>query len=127
VNKAGGFARITLIAVLALMTTAAAIVESTGCASLGLAPAQSFDQGLAYAYGTHTAIEQTAAAAASSGAISQAEAASVLKLGDQSRQLLDSARTVEAAGNAAGASQDLALATAILTQLQSYLQARGIK
>lgn len=90
------------------------------CASLGLAPAQTFDQKLAYAYGTHAAVLETAAPAVQAGTLSAAEGASVLKLADSARALLDAAKSLEST-NPSGASAKLALASAILVQLQDYL------
>jgi len=113
-------------AVNALFLTLMLAAGLGSCASIGLAPAQSFDQKLAYAYGTHTAVLQAAASAVAAGTISQTEGHTVLSLADQARTLLDSARALEST-NADKASQNLALAAAVLSQLQSYLQARGVK
>lgn len=95
------------------------ILLLTGCAQLGLAPAQTFDQKLAYAYGTHTAVVQAAAGAVTSKALSKDDGTKVLALADQSRALLDAAKI---AGDPTEAGNKLLLATAILTQLQAYLQ-----
>ncbi len=95
------------------------------CAQLGLAPAKTVDQKLAYAYGMHTALQNSAAQAVQSQAISQAEGRSILGLADNARTLLDSAKEVEAAGDTKAADQKLSLATAILTQVQNYLSKRG--
>lgn len=109
-----------------LVATLLAVSSLYGCAALGVAPAQSFDEQLAYAYGVHTAIEESAAAAKTTGALTTAEAQATLKLADQSRALLDSAHVLEAV-NTASAGSELALATGVLTQLQQYLAARGVK
>lgn len=98
----------------------------TGCASLGLAPADSFDARLAYAYGTHTAVLQAASAAVSAGTISKKDGETVLSLATQSRALLDSARAVENTDPATAAGR-LTLAVNVLTQIQTYLQSKGIK
>lgn len=90
-----------------------------GCAQLGLAPAQTFDQKVAYAYGTHTAVLQATTAALTAKAITVDDAKHVATLADQSKALLDAARL---AGDPTEASNKLLLATAILTQLQQYLQ-----
>lgn len=100
------------------------LLTLVGCASLGLAPAQSFDQKLAYAYGTHTAVLQAAASAVTAKTLSPSDGEQVLKLADESRALLDAAK---AAGDTATGGNKLALATTILTQLQTYLNARGVK
>lgn len=109
------------------MALAALIVTlAYGCSSLGLAPAQSFDEKLAYAYGTHTAVLTAAAGAVTTKAITAKEGQAVLSLCDQARSLLDAAKAVEST-DATGAGKDLVLATAVLSQLQTYLQARGVK
>lgn len=103
------------------------LILLTGCAALGLTSPKGFDQQLAVAYGTHTAVVQAATTALTSGAITSAEATAVQTQALSSRQLLDAAKTVEAAGDAAGAQHDLALATSALTLLQNYLNSQGAK
>ncbi len=107
-----------LIASLAIL----AMSQLTGCESLGLQPANTFSEKLAYAYGTHTAVLKATTEAVKAGALSGADATQVLSLADQSRQLLDAARAISTSGDANGATTKLVLATAILTQLQTYLQ-----
>ena len=94
------------------------------CAELGLAPAQTFDQKLAYAYGTHTAVIQTATQALTDKTITSTDARQVLKLADESRTLLDAARAASGAGDPSTAEGRLTLAAQILTQLQAYLRSR---
>lgn len=110
--------RLSLLPLLLLVLSA--------CSTLGVAPAQSFDQKLAYAYATHTAVLTTATNALSAGTIKSADAEQVLKLADESRALLDGAKAVSST-DPTMAGNKLALAASILTQLQSYLQARGVK
>lgn len=98
----------------------------TGCASLGLTPAGSFDARLAYAYGTHTAVLQAASAAVTAGTISKKDGETVLTLATQSRALLDSARAVENTDPTTAAGR-LTLAVNVLTQIQTYLQSKGVK
>jgi hypothetical protein len=95
-----------------------------GCAGLGLAPAQTFDQKLAYAYGTHTAVLQGAEQSLTGRTISSADAGQVLKLADESRTLLDAARAASQAGDPSTANGKMALATQILVQLQAYLRGK---
>lgn len=90
-----------------------------GCAQLGLAPAQSFDQKLAYAYGVSIAVQQAATSELVAKQITKEDAQQVLSLHDQARALLDAARLV---GDPTEAQNKLLLATQILTQLQLYLQ-----
>lgn len=127
-QKQGGFARVGVL--IALAATAAVAVPAvtlvSGCQSLGLAPAQSFDQKLAYAYGVYTGVQQATASAVSAGTLKPADASQVLNVCDQARALLDSARSIEAT-DPNGAANKLVLATTVLTQVQTYLQSRGVK
>lgn len=111
---------------LRFFVAALALYLMTGCASLGLAPADSFDARLAYAYGTHTAVLQAASAAVTAGTLSKKDGASVLTLATQSRMLLDSARSVESTDPTTAAGR-LQLATNVLTEIQTYLQSKGVK
>ena len=111
---------------LQLSMAAVALSLITACASLGLAPADSFDARLAYAYGTHTAVLQAATAAVSAGTLTRKDGEAVLTLAQQSRTLLDSARAVENTDPTTAAGR-LALAASILSQIQTYLQSRGVK
>lgn len=95
-----------------------------GCAQLGLQAPQTFDQKLAYAYGTHTAVQNAAAGALNAKEISSDEAKQVLKLADESRVLLDAAGAASSAGDISSADGKLLLATSILTQLQAYLRSK---
>lgn len=98
----------------------------SACSTLGVAPAETFAQRLAYAYSTHTAILATATNALNAGTIKSTDAQEVLKLADESRALLDGAKAV-AATDPVVAGNKLALASGILTELQKYLQTRGVK
>lgn len=96
----------------------------SACSQLGLAPADSFDKKLAYAYGTHTAVLQSATSAVVHKDITPDDGKQVLKLADESRGLLDAAKDLSVTGDLTGAGNKLVLATAILTQLQTYLRAK---
>lgn len=108
-NKLSAFTLILLIA---------------GCAAW--APAQTFEQKLAYAYSTHTAVLNTAADGVERGTLSKEDGISVLKLADESRALLDAARLSIGVGDVSTAEGQLALAVNVLTQLQTYLRSRGL-
>jgi hypothetical protein len=95
------------------------------CSFLGLAPAQSFDERLAYAYGTHTAVLQATASAKASGALSGDDVQHVVLAADQARALLDAARAVETS-DPKGAATKLQTAARILTELQTWLHGRGV-
>lgn len=98
-----------------------------GCASIGLEEPQSIDQRLAYAYGTHTAVLDAAAVGVATGKLTPEDGEQVLKLADESRLLLDASRAALGAGDVATADGRLLLALNVLTQLQAYLNARGVK
>lgn len=97
----------------------------SGCAQLGLAPASTFDQRLAYAVSQNAAVRQAAASALDAGDIALVDAQSVLKLTDESRTLLDAARVAAGAGDISTAEGRLSLATTILVKLQAYLRERN--
>lgn len=96
-----------------------------GCASLGLAPASTFDQRLAYAVTQNAAVRQATANALDAGDIQLADAQSVLKLTDEARTLLDAARVAAGSGDISTAEGRLSLATTILVKLQAYLRERN--
>lgn len=94
------------------------------CSTLNLAPAQSFGQRLAYAYGAHTAVLEATARAHAAGSLSAADVQHVTGAADQSRALLDAARELQAS-DPAGADTRLQTAAHILAELQTWLRARG--
>ncbi len=98
------------------------IAYLSACASLGTAPAKSFDEQLAYAYGVHTAVTNATATALSTGAITVPEATQVEKQIETTRSLLDVAKAAEAT-NPTQAQSDLTLALSGLNALLTYLNA----
>lgn len=98
-----------------------------GCAQIGLAPASTFDQRLAYAVSQNAAVRRTAANSLNAGEITVEDAQFVLKTTDESRTLLDAARVASGAGDVSTAEGRLALAVNVLTQLQTYLRTRSKK
>jgi hypothetical protein len=99
-----------------------ALLLLAGCASLGLAPASSITDRVAYAYGSHTAVLQSATAALEAGDIGVEDAQRVLKVADQARDALDAAKLAIDAGDVSTAEGRLQLALSILTELQAYLR-----
>lgn len=97
----------------------------SGCATLGFAPAQSFDDKLAYGYATYTAVLQAAASAKAAGTLNPADVGYVAQIADQVRPLLDSAHLIHQA-NPTGATDKLHLAVSLLTELQTWLRQRGV-
>lgn len=100
----------------------ALILLLAGCASLGLEPAKSFDQQLAYSYAQVTSVRLTAANALNTGVITVDDARQVQTLADQARAGLDGARVAHGVGDTKTALGRLQLANSILTQLAVYLQ-----
>lgn len=100
------------------------VVLMLGCAQLGLQPAQTFDQKLAYAYGIHTAVLDTASGELSTRQLTAKDGDNILRLADQARTLLDSAKVLSVT-DVASATGKLTLATSILTELQTYLRSKG--
>lgn len=103
------------------------LVLLSACAQLGLAPAQSFDDKLAYSYAQVASVRQSAAVALTTGTIKKEDAIQVQALADQARAGLDAARTAQASGDTTTAMGRLQLANSVLTQLAVYLQKRGVK
>jgi hypothetical protein len=97
----------------------------TACASLGLAPASSFEERLAYAVSQNAAVRETAAVSLERNEIALEDARRVLKITDEVRTALDAARLAAGAGDVSTAEGRLQLATSILINLQAYLRTRA--
>lgn len=104
-----------------LMLTLAVLAA---CGTGGIEKPQSFEQQLAYAYSTHTAVLEAAANAVELDQLSIEDAQQVLRLSDESRVLLDASRAALGVGDVTTAQGQLTLATNILTQLKAYLNSR---
>lgn len=104
-----------------------AVVLLVACAQVGLAPAQSFDERLAYGYSTVTSVRTSAAAALNTGAISVTDAEHALTVTDQARAGLDAAKVSNGVGDTSTATGKLAAATSVLVEVQQYLAAKGVK
>lgn len=94
----------------------------TACSSLGLPPAQSFNDRLGYAIAAHTAVLETTRRSLDLGEITSAEASELAAIADNARALIGSARTVHAAGDVELAEQRLAVVLTLLQELQTYLR-----
>jgi hypothetical protein len=97
----------------------------TACASLGLAPASSFEERLAYAVSQNAAVRDTAAVSLENNELSLEDARRVLKITDEVRTALEAARLASGAGDVSTAEGRLQLATSILVNLQAYLRSRA--
>lgn len=110
--------KLFLVCVLALMA---------GCAATGTVAPQSLDEGLGYAEGQVSALEQTAASAVAVGTLKAVDAKQVLVIGDEVVAAIAAARAAEGTGDTTTAESKLALATSLLTQLATFLTAHGVK
>ena len=99
------------------------LVLLTGCAALGISTPQSLDERLAYAQTIDTAVLAASTSALRAGQISADDHEHVIKIADQVKGLIDSARAI-ASTDSEGADAKLRLATAILTEIQSFLNSR---
>jgi hypothetical protein len=97
----------------------------TACASLGLAPASTFEERLAYAVSQNAAVREAAAVSVERKELSVDDAKRVLKITDEVRTALDAARLAAGAGDVSTAEGRLQLATSILVNLQTYLRSRA--
>lgn len=100
------------------------LVMIAACASLGVVQPQSFDQKVAYSNGVLTGVVNATATSLDAHQISSEDAKGVRNLAKEAAGFLDAAR---AAGNTPEGNSQLALATAVLTQLQTYLNDRSRK
>lgn len=92
----------------------------TACASL--APANSFGARIAYANGALNAVVNATATSLQANQISRDDAKKIRDLAEKAGAFLDAA---QAAGDTPSGNNQLTLATAVLTQLQTYLNARS--
>lgn len=99
----------------------------SGCTSIGAVAPTSTDEKIAYAYGTVTAVRQSCTQALTTGVLPTSGAQQCLTVTDGARTALDAAKVAEGAGDDTTALGKLALATSLLTQIQQYLTAQGIK
>lgn len=97
------------------------------CSSLGFVTPQTFDERLAAAYSTNTAIRNAATSSLQSGALTADDAEYALQTTRQNRTYLDAARAVAGQGDMATAEGRLYLVTSALTGLRNYLAANGVK
>lgn len=103
------------------------LLALAGCASIGAVTPTSTDEKIAYAYGTVTAVRQSCTQALTTGVLPTSGAQQCLTVTDGARTALDAAKVAEGAGDDTTALGKLALATTLLTQIQQYLTAQGVK
>ena len=98
-----------------------------GCSSLGLVEPQTFEQRLAYAYGTNTAIREASTSALNAGVISSDDMIYIMGINDNMRLALDAAKDAAKVGDIQTAEARLVMVTNALTALQEYLRKKGVK
>lgn len=108
--------------VLSCMVSILVLTTVMACSLFG--NPKGFDEQLASAYGVHTAVVSATATALAAGQISAADATAVQTQALTSRQLLDTARSLEGT-NLSTAQGDLTLALTTLTAIQTYLSSRS--
>jgi len=108
-----------------ILACSALLFLLTACAALGLAPASSFEERLAYAVSQNAAVRNAAAASLERQEIALEDAQRVLKITDEVRTALDAARLASGVGDVSTAEARLQLASAILIELQNYLRSRA--
>lgn len=98
-----------------------------GCASLGITPAKTFTQRVAYAYGTTTGLREAATHSLEAKTLASADGAYVLKVADETRTLLDAAQAATQVGDTQTGEARLVLALQMLETLQAYLDKKVAK
>lgn len=98
-----------------------------GCASLGLVTPESFDERLAAAYTTNTAVRDAAANSFEAKSISVEDAEYILDQTRRNRAYLDTTRAVAGKGDTTTAEGRLTLVTNGLVALKTYLASQGVK
>lgn len=109
-----------------LRTALLAVLLLAGCASLGLQEAKSFSDRIAYAEGVNTAIRDASTDALNAHSITSADMEHVMAINAQAKALLASARSLQGT-DVQTAEGKLLTATKLLTELQTWLRARGVK
>jgi hypothetical protein len=121
----GGFISSAVLGLLLIFGAVAVSLTLTGCETLGLQQAKTFEDRWAYAQSQTTGIRETSTRALDAKLIDSGDMEYVIGVADRSSDLLRLARTARAAGDTSTAEGRLQLATAILSELESYLQQRS--
>lgn len=96
------------------------------CAALGLEEAKSFPDRLAYAEGLNTALRDASSDALANHEITSQDMEHVIEINKQAKPLLLAARSLMNTDPSTAEGKLLA-ATKLLTDLQNYLRAKGVK
>ena len=101
------------------------LLSVVACGMLGLTPPQTFNQKLAYAYGSLTSARTATKDLLNSNRITAQEAKVMQRRADNVREFLDAARTAYAAKDSSTAETELKAATGLITALQEILKSKG--
>lgn len=101
-----------------------ALILVSGCAQLGVPPAQTFNENLVVGVASVTAVRTTATTLLQAGKISPDDAQNVQDQANNARSGLDLARAI-ARTNPQGAADKLSAVSAVLQTLQGYLATKG--
>lgn len=102
------------------------VLMLAGCASIGLEAPQSFGDRLAYAEGLNIGLRDASTDALNNREITSGDMEHVMAVNAQAKELLASARLLMGT-DLTSAEGKLLAATRLLTELQTYLRARGVK
>jgi hypothetical protein len=94
------------------------------CAGLGLQAPKTFEERYSYDLSATTGIRESCTRSLDSGAITSADMDECIALADRSRSVLRLARQAKDVGDVSTAEGRLALASGVLTQLETFLTAR---
>lgn len=108
------------------MFTALVILAIAACANLGMQQPDTFNKKVAVAYTTVTAVAESATTALKAGKLSTSDANNVVTTSKAALAAIDVAVAMSVS-NPTGANDKLTSTLAILTALQAYLAAQGVK
>lgn len=97
----------------------------SGCTALGLAPAMTFEDRLAYANGTATGLLRGTTAALNANQIKRDDAKFMASVSDEAAELLDAAELAAGEGDLKTAEGRLILAQSVLDKLDAYLKQKA--
>lgn len=97
----------------------------TACASLGLAPAKTFDERWSYAQGQTTGLREASTRALDAKLITSGDMEYCIAVADRSTHMLTMARAAYNVGDISTAEGRLLLVSSILTDLETYLTQRA--
>lgn len=98
------------------------LVLLVGCASLGFVKPETFTERLAAGYIAHTAVLTATTNALNAHDITSDDAASVQKIANEARRVLDAAKLANDAGDIETAQGRLSMGVSLILQLQNFLR-----